>query len=129
MPAGSSVYYVGDDREDALQRAGLATEIARLIPGFDDVHYPEWDTLLSHWYERAHPGAVLALDEFPTLVSAAKEIPSLLQKHLDQNKGSRIHVVLTGSIQIGSPAGYKGPARSYQYGKAFSPGQVLEGLR
>ena len=99
LPAGSSVYYVGDDREDALQRTGLAAEIARLIPGFDDVHYPEWDTLLSHWFERAHQGAVLALDEFPALVTAAKEIPSLLQKHFDQNRSNRKHLVLTGSSQ------------------------------
>jgi len=99
LQPATSVYYVCDDRENALQRAGLAEEIARLIPGFADVHYLEWDALLSHWFERARPGSVLALDEFPALVTAAREIPSLLQKHLDRNRSGRKHIVLTGSSQ------------------------------
>lgn len=36
-----SVYYVGDDREGVLQRAALAVEIGRLVPGFADVRYPD----------------------------------------------------------------------------------------
>ena len=36
-----AIYYVADDRESALQRAALATEIARLLPGFDRVVYPD----------------------------------------------------------------------------------------
>jgi AAA+ ATPase superfamily predicted ATPase len=99
LPPETSVYYVGDDRENVLQRVGLANEISRLIPGFADVHYPEWDTLLSHWFERARPGSILAIDEFPALVTAAREIPSLLQKHFDRNRAGRKHIVLTGSSQ------------------------------
>ena len=43
-----SAYYVADDRESALQRASLATEVARLIPGFDRVTYPEWSARPRH---------------------------------------------------------------------------------
>src|SRR6185295_838778 len=54
LPAEQSVYYVGDEREGALQSAGLATEIARLLPGFDQVTYPDWNALLARfWNERS----------------------------------------------------------------------------
>lgn len=84
LPGGQAVYYVGDDREAALQRASLATEIGRLLPGFDRVTYPDWDALLARWWQEARPGTVLALDEFPSLVAVAPELPSLLQKSLDR---------------------------------------------
>jgi hypothetical protein len=94
-----SVYYVGDDRDDSLQRAALAAEIARLLPDFERVTYPDWAVLLDRFWEQAPPGAVLALDEFPALVFAAREIPSVLQKRLDRTPRKRVHVVLTGSSQ------------------------------
>jgi AAA+ ATPase superfamily predicted ATPase len=40
---------------------------------------------------------VLALDEFPNLVQASRDLPSLLQKRLDQHRGP--HLVLCGSSQ------------------------------
>jgi len=86
LPASRSVYYVGDDREGSLQRASLATEIGRLLPGFERVTYPGWDDLLARWWQEAAPGTVLALDEFPSLVAVAPELPSLLQKALDRER-------------------------------------------
>ncbi len=99
LPIKQSVYYVGDERESALQRVSLASEIGQKIPGFDKVVYPDWAVLFSRWWEQAEPGSVLALDEFPALVAAAKEVPSLLQKYLDRHKGKGIHLLLTGSSQ------------------------------
>lgn len=99
LPPGRSVYYVGDDREDSLQRASLATEIGRLLPGFERVTYPGWDALLARWWQEARPGTVLALDEFPSLVAVAQELPSLLQKHLDREAERGIHLLLSGSSQ------------------------------
>lgn len=96
---GRSVYYVGDDREGALQRSGLATEISRFLPGFDRVAYPEWDALFARWWEQAQPGMVLILDEFPALVSAAPEIPSLLQRYVDRHQDRGVHLLLAGSSQ------------------------------
>ncbi|HEX5720668.1 MAG TPA: ATP-binding protein [Thermoanaerobaculia bacterium] len=99
LPPGQSVYYVGDDREGSLQRASLATEIGRLLPGFDRVTYPGWDALLARWWQEARPGTVLALDEFPSLVTVAQELPSLLQKYLDREAERGIHLLLSGSSQ------------------------------
>ncbi len=99
LPADRAVYYVGDDREGGLQRASLATEIGRLLPGFDAVSYPDWDALFARWWREARPGTVLALDEFPSMVAVAPELPSLLQKHLDRAADSGVHLLLSGSSQ------------------------------
>jgi AAA+ ATPase superfamily predicted ATPase len=99
LPPARSVYYVGDDREGSLQRASLATEIGRLLPGFERVTYPDWDALLARWWQEASPGTVLALDEFPSLVAVGRELPSLLQKYVDRESERGIHLLLSGSSQ------------------------------
>ena len=99
LPEGRSVYYVGDDREGALQRASLAAEIGRLLPGFERVTYPDWDVLLDRWWSEAPTGAILALDELPALVATAPEFPSVLQRYVDQNVERGLHVLLAGSSQ------------------------------
>jgi AAA+ ATPase superfamily predicted ATPase len=92
-------YYVGDDRESALQRSALAGEVARLVPGFADVRYPEWEALLTRFWREAPRGSVLALDEFPSLAASEAALPSLLQKLLDRAEPGRPHLVLAGSPQ------------------------------
>jgi AAA+ ATPase superfamily predicted ATPase len=99
LPPGRAVYYVGDDREASLQRASLATEIGRLLPGFERVTYSDWEALLARWWQEARPGTVLALDEFPSLVAVAPELPSLLQKALDRESERGVHLLLSGSSQ------------------------------
>lgn len=99
LPRRRSVYYVGDDRDGALQRPALAKEIARLRPGFADVAYPNWEALFERWWLEAPPGSVLALDEFPSLVTSDGAIPSLLQKVIDRPKRRGPHLMLAGSSQ------------------------------
>ena len=89
--------YVGDDREASLQRQALAAEMSTVLQGFGDASYPDWESLLGRWFKDAPRGCVLALDEFPSLVAASPELPSLLQKALDA--GVRSHLVLSGSSQ------------------------------
>jgi AAA+ ATPase superfamily predicted ATPase len=98
LPPEGVINYIGDERESTLQRASLAREIDRVIPDFARVSYPDWDALLGRFWNEARPQTILVLDEFPALVSAARELPSLLQKHVDR-ESSRIHVVLSGSSQ------------------------------
>jgi AAA+ ATPase superfamily predicted ATPase len=99
LPGKRAVYYVADDREATLQRAALAEEIGRLVPGFSAVTYPGWDELLRRFWAEAPRRAILAIDEFPSLVASAPELPSLLQKRVDSPGDRGIRVVITGSSQ------------------------------
>src|SRR4051812_8448965 len=81
LPQERSIYYVGDEREAALQRASLASEI-RLLPEFDRVAYPDWNSLCARFWNDAVPGTALVLDEFPALAAVAGELPSVLQRYV-----------------------------------------------
>jgi AAA+ ATPase superfamily predicted ATPase len=94
-----SIYYVGDEREGPLQKTSLAAEIARLLPGFDRVTYPDWDSLFSRFWNEASSGTALVLDELPALVAEARELPSVLQKHVDRYPERGLHLLLAGSSQ------------------------------
>jgi len=63
------------------------------------VRYPDWDSLLGRWYREAPTGWVLALDEFPNLVTASRDLPSILQKRLDASAPRSPHLILCGSSQ------------------------------
>jgi hypothetical protein len=91
------VYYIGDKRDGVLQRASLATEVGRLVQGFDRVTYPDWAALFDRLWDHPDAPVVLALDEFPALVAAAPDLPSILQKRVDV--GGAVHLVLAGSSQ------------------------------
>jgi hypothetical protein len=95
----NSVYYVSDEREPALQRKALASSAAAVLPGFDGAEYPDWASLLDRWWRESPSGSLLILDEFPYLVKASPELPSILQRLLDQNRARRLHLVICGSSQ------------------------------
>ena len=92
-------YYIADEREAPLQRASLAQELGVRLPGFQSVIYPDWEALFSRWWAEAPPQTVLVLDEFPALVSQARELPSLLQRQLDHRPPRGCHLALCGSSQ------------------------------
>ncbi|MFC2173133.1 ATP-binding protein [Acidobacteriota bacterium] len=99
LPAEKAVYFVSDEREPALQRKALSSVIASVLPGFEEVQYPDWPSLFERWWREAPSGSILILDEFPYLVKASPEIPSLLQNSVDRFRERGIHMVLCGSSQ------------------------------
>lgn len=99
LPPEKSIYYLADEREAPLQRAALAQEIARHLGSFADVIYPDWNPLIERWFAEAAPQSVLVLDEFPALVGQARELPSILQRHLDRRPTRGCHLALCGSSQ------------------------------
>src|SRR5262245_28010892 len=129
-----SVYYLADERDQHLQRRALAQEIGRLVPGFAQVEYPDWDALFDRWADSAPAGAVLAIDELPYLVSAAPELPSLLQRRIDRaTTGS--HWLLCGSSQrmmhgivLDAAAPLYGRAREILKVEPLAPPFVSDGL-
>lgn len=91
------VFYVGDAREASLQRRSLAEAISTQIPGFADVDYPDLDALTKRVWREAPRGLALVIDELPELVLRSPELPSVLQKRIDEGGGP--HLVLAGSSQ------------------------------
>lgn len=93
------IYFLADEREPSLQRASLAREMARLLPGFAEVQYPDWEALLGRWWREAPRGTTLILDEFPALVSMDASLPGVLQRQHDLGKNQGVHLILCGSSQ------------------------------
>ena len=99
----NGIYWVADESAPPIQRQYLAEALHTAFPGFADVPYPDWTTLLnrlSRDARQAHWRGPLILDEFPYLVSGAPELPSVLQKWVDREKREGgILLALSGSSQ------------------------------
>lgn len=92
------VYYIADQTEAIHQREVLAKIISNVVPGFDKVIYPDWDSLLDTLNSRIDKKFSLCIDEFPYLVSTCPELPSILQKKLD-SKELKYNLIVCGSSQ------------------------------
>jgi len=99
LPRERAVYYAADELEAPLQRAAVAAAMADRVPGMEQVTYPDWASLFQRWWRQAPPRSVLVLDEFPYLARTSPEIPSVLQKLLDQGTSGGKHLVICGSSQ------------------------------
>ena len=94
----NDTYYIADQTEAKHQREVLATMISSVISGFDNVIYPDWDSLLDTLNARLESRFTLCIDEFPYLVTACPELPSILQKKID-SKQLKYNLIVCGSSQ------------------------------
>ena len=94
----NDVYFLADRSEGPHQRILLAKMVAQLFPDFDKVTYPDWETLLRAVNYRTDRRFTLCLDEFPYIVEQSPELPSVLQKLVDE-KQLKYNLVLCGSSQ------------------------------
>ena len=96
---GDGFYTVADQSAAAVQRRYLASALATLFPGFDEVEYPDWRAILRRLDRDADNkgwGGPLIIDELPYLVAAQPEILATLQNWLD-SPTRRIGLVVSGS--------------------------------
>lgn len=93
------VYFLADQRETPLQIQAFAETLDRQFKGFSAGTYGSWDRLLRALVSRADTRINVILDEFPYLVRSAPELPSLLQRMLDEPGPKHIAWVLCGSSQ------------------------------
>lgn len=96
--SAKDVYYLADESDATHQRTLLATMIAQIIPDFDKVTYPDWETLLRALNHRCDKRFTLCLDELPNMVKVSAELPSVLQKLLDE-KSLKFNLIICGSSQ------------------------------
>lgn len=94
----SDVYFLADRSEGQHQRALLAKVVAQIFPDFDKLTYPDWESMFRAINYRTDKHFTLCLDEFPYLVEQSPEIPSVLQKLVDE-KLLMYNLVLCGSSQ------------------------------
>ena len=94
----SDVYFLADRSEGQHQRTLLAKVVAQVFPDFDKLTYPDWESLFRAVNYRTDKRFTLCLDEFPYLVGQSPELPSVLQKLVDE-KQLKYNLVLCGSSQ------------------------------
>lgn len=94
----SDVYFLADRSEGQHQRILLAKVVAQVFPDFDKLTYPDWESLFRAVNYRTDKRFTLCLDEFPYLVEQSPELPSVLQKLVDE-KLLKYNLVLCGSSQ------------------------------
>ena len=92
------VYFLADRSEEQHQRVLLAKVIAQIFPDFDKLTYPDWESIFRAVNYRTDKRFTLCLDEFPYLVEQSSELPSVLQKLVDE-KLLKYNLVLCGSSQ------------------------------
>lgn len=93
------VFHIADRSESVLQRRRLAGDISKVLDGFDQVSYPDWGVLFDRWRREAPPGSVLVIDEFPYLVEQSPELPSVLQRVLENIGPTGLKIIICGSSQ------------------------------
>ena len=94
----TDVYFLADRSEGQHQRVLLAKVIAQVFPDFDKLTYPDWESMFRAVNYRTDKRFTLCLDEFPYLVEQSSELPSVLQKLVDE-KQLKYNLVLCGSSQ------------------------------
>lgn len=94
----NDVYFLADRSEGQHQRALLAKVIAQVFPDFEKLSYPDWESMFCAVNYRTDKRFTLCLDEFPYLVEQSPELPSVLQKLVDE-KQLKYNLVLCGSSQ------------------------------
>lgn len=94
----NDVYFLADRSEEQHQRVLLAKVIAQIFQDFDKLTYPDWESIFRAVNYRTYKRFTLCLDEFPYLVEQSPELPSVLQKLVDE-KLLKYNLVLCGSSQ------------------------------
>lgn len=94
----NDVYFLADRSEGQHQRFLLSKVVAQVFPDFDKLFYPDWEALFRTLNYRADRRFTLCLDEFPYLVEQSSELPSVLQKLIDE-KQLKYNIILCGSSQ------------------------------
>lgn len=95
----SALYVVADQSSAPIQRRYFASAIATRVAGFDDIEYPNWQSLFHRFAQestRLDWRGPLIIDEFPYLVASDSEILVTLQNWLD-SPSHQIGVIVSGS--------------------------------
>ncbi len=103
VQASRGLYWVADESAAPIQRRNLAETLEARLPGFGQVEYRDWSSLLSRLAREARSNGwrgPIVLDEVPYLLGSSPELPSALQRFVDHEaKEAGLVVALAGSSQ------------------------------
>ncbi|HPJ63762.1 ATP-binding protein, partial [Lentimicrobium sp.] len=94
-----TIYFSADLREAPLQISAFARQVEKTAPGFSKPVYPDWETLFLSLNNTLKERTIVCIDEFPYLVKNSPELPSVLQKIIDNRDHGNFHLILCGSSQ------------------------------
>ncbi len=95
----NDIYFLAHLSDDILQRAQLARAISEQVAGFDKAIYPSWEALFNSLGNSLKRSLTVCIDEFPYMVKKSPELPSLIQKIIDEQPNRSYHLILCGSSQ------------------------------
>lgn len=97
------LYWVADTSAASIQLRNFAETVAGRLPGFADVDYRDWATLLRRLARDARPAGFrgpLVIDELPYLLAVSPELPGVLQSFVDHDlEQAQLVLALAGSSQ------------------------------
>ncbi|MEZ4652070.1 MAG: ATP-binding protein [Candidatus Eisenbacteria bacterium] len=97
------LYTVADRSSARVQMQYVAQAVSSVLPGFADVEYPDWATLLSRLAREAKSQQFrgpIVFDELPYLAESSPELPSVLQRWIDHDANdASLIVAIAGSSQ------------------------------
>lgn len=99
----NGIYFTADESTPAVQRKYFSLALEQVLPGFSDVEYPDWSTLLARFAKDAHYigwRGPLIIDELPYIIASSPEFASVLQRFADHDaKRLNLIMALCGSSQ------------------------------
>ena len=93
------LYTVADQSAPTIQRRYLAAAVDARFPGFADVEYPDWRSLLMRLSDQAYRTdwrGPFVVDELPYLIAADPSLAGVMQNWVDR-ADHRLRVVVSGS--------------------------------
>ncbi len=135
----AGLYWVADTGAAGLQLRNFAETVATRLPGFADVAYPDWTSLLARLGRDARAAnfrGPLVIDELPYLLPSAPELPRALQRFVDHDlEATGLSLALAGSSQrmmqglaLSSDAPLYGRAKELFKVEPLPPGCIVEAL-
>ncbi len=94
----ADVYYMAGDLVDAVQMEMLQDLLSLKFPEIGLASFSGWEELFIMLNRLTTDQFTLCLDEFPYMVKHSPELPSILQRVLD-NKNLKYNLVICGSSQ------------------------------
>lgn len=95
----TDIYFMAQQTDEAVQRSQLANTIGEKIKGFESVVYPDWESLFTNLNNVIKEPVTICIDELPYLVKGSPELPSTIQKIIDNVPNRKYHLILCGSSQ------------------------------